>query len=108
MKKPDFSSFNPGKRASLGKLLGLSAACLSMPFPAFAQAGKHRDEVARLAAKSTGLDLPIMQRAFARAPFSHSGFTEEVLDEQQQTADVFFTQKLIPKRIDIRDIVWRG
>ncbi|MDR1461615.1 MAG: aliphatic sulfonate ABC transporter substrate-binding protein [Azoarcus sp.] len=71
-------------------------------------ADRHRDEVARLAAKSTGLDLHIMQRAFARAPFGHSGFTEELLDEQQQTADVFFEQKLIPKRINIREIVWRG
>jgi sulfonate transport system substrate-binding protein len=70
--------------------------------------GRHRDEVARLAAKSTGLDLHIMQRAFARAPFGHSEFTEELLDEQQQTADVFFEQKLIPKRINIREIVWRG
>ncbi|MDR0701424.1 MAG: aliphatic sulfonate ABC transporter substrate-binding protein [Azoarcus sp.] len=68
----------------------------------------HRDEVARLAAKSTGLDLSIMQRAFARAPFSHSAFTGKLLDEQQQTADVFFEQKLIPKRINIRDIVWHG
>ncbi|MDR1661009.1 MAG: aliphatic sulfonate ABC transporter substrate-binding protein [Azoarcus sp.] len=71
-------------------------------------ADKHRDDVARLAAKSTGLDLSIMRRAFARAPFGHAEFSEKLLDEQQQTADVFFEQKLIPKRIDVRDIVWRG
>ncbi|MDR2689998.1 MAG: aliphatic sulfonate ABC transporter substrate-binding protein [Azoarcus sp.] len=71
-------------------------------------ADTHRDEVAVLAAKSTGLDLAIQQRAFSRAPLSHSAFTEEILTGQQQTADVFFEQKLIPHKVNIRDIVWRG
>jgi sulfonate transport system substrate-binding protein len=68
----------------------------------------HRDEVARLVAKSTGLALSIQQRAFGRALLSHSEFTENLLTEQQGTADAFFQQKLIPKRVNIRDIVWRG
>jgi sulfonate transport system substrate-binding protein len=71
-------------------------------------ADAHRDEVARLAAKSTGLALSIQQRAFGRALLSHSEFTEALLTEQQETADAFFQQKLIPKRVNIRDIVWRG
>jgi sulfonate transport system substrate-binding protein len=71
-------------------------------------ADTHRDEVAKLAAKSTGLALSVQQRAFARSELSYSEFTEALLTEQQDSADVFFQQKLIPKRINIRDIVWRG
>jgi len=71
-------------------------------------ADKHRDEVAALAAKSTGLPLSIQQRAFARAPFDHFAFTEDVLANQQATADLFHEHKLIPRHIDIRRIVWRG
>jgi sulfonate transport system substrate-binding protein len=83
-------------------------AALDSLIETIAWADKHRDEVASLAAKSTGLPLSIQQRAFARAKFTHSAFTEALLGEQQRTADVFFEQKLIPKRIDIREIVWRG
>jgi len=68
----------------------------------------HRDEVAALLAKSTGLDLAIQKRATARTVFDHVGFTDEVLKRQQETADAFYREKLIPARIDIREIVWRG
>jgi sulfonate transport system substrate-binding protein len=71
-------------------------------------ADTHRDEVARLAATVTGIELSIQQRAIARAPYGYSDFTPALLDEQQTTADAFFEQKLIPKKINIRDIVWRG
>jgi hypothetical protein len=50
----------------------------------------------------------VQQRAIARAPFSHSELTDAVLDEQQQTADVFFEQNLIPRKLNIRDVIWRG
>ncbi|GHU22160.1 hypothetical protein FACS189497_01970 [Betaproteobacteria bacterium] len=71
-------------------------------------ADTHRDEVAKLAAESTGLALSVQQRAFKRTDFTYSAFTEALLTEQQATADDFFQLKLIPKRINIRDIVWRG
>lgn len=71
-------------------------------------ADTHRDEVAALLAKSTGLDLSIQKRATARAVFDYTAFTDEVLNRQQENADVFFREKLIPVKIDIRDIVWRG
>ncbi|MDR0715961.1 MAG: aliphatic sulfonate ABC transporter substrate-binding protein [Azoarcus sp.] len=83
-------------------------AALDSFIETIAWADKHRDEVAALAAKSTGLDLSIQKRAFARAPLSYSEFTEAVLTEQQATADEFFKHRLIPKKIDIREIVWRG
>jgi sulfonate transport system substrate-binding protein len=71
-------------------------------------ADTHRDEVAKLTAKSTGLELSIQQRALERTAFKYSEFTEAILTEQQETADVFFQQKLIPKQINIRDVIWRG
>jgi sulfonate transport system substrate-binding protein len=71
-------------------------------------ADAHRNEVASLLAQNTGLDLKIQQRATQRTQFTRTAFTDEVLKSQQETADRFFEQKLIPARIDIRDIVWRG
>jgi hypothetical protein len=41
-------------------------------------------------------------------PYPDSEFTETVLAAQQATTDVFFEHGLIPKKIDIREIVWRG
>ncbi|MDR1228430.1 MAG: aliphatic sulfonate ABC transporter substrate-binding protein [Azoarcus sp.] len=87
---------------------GALRAALDSIIDTIAWADKHRDEVAALAAKNTGLPLSIQQRAFARAPISHFAFSEEVLTQQQATADEFFALKLIPRRIDIRQIVWRG
>lgn len=71
-------------------------------------ADTHRDEVAALLARSTGLDLAIQKRATDRAVFDHTPFTDDILNRQQETADVFFHEKLIPAKINIRDIVWRG
>jgi sulfonate transport system substrate-binding protein len=71
-------------------------------------ADAHRDEVAALLAKSTGLDLAVQKRATDRAVFDYTAFTDEVLNRQQENADVFFREKLIPAQSNIRDSVWRG
>jgi len=71
-------------------------------------ADTHRDEIAALLAKSTGLDLAIQKRATARAVFDQTAFTDDVLNRQQETADVFFRAGLIPAKVNIRAIVWRG
>lgn len=67
----------------------------------------NRDEVAALAAQVTGIDVAVQRNAFRRAQLQFGPVTEQVLAEQQQIADTFYQQKLIPKPIQVRDIWWR-
>lgn len=67
----------------------------------------HRDEVAALAAQVTGIDVAVQKNAFRRAQLKFGPVTEQVLVQQQQIADTFYQQKLIPKPIQVRDIWWR-
>ncbi|PAY03408.1 sulfonate ABC transporter substrate-binding protein [Bradyrhizobium sp. UFLA03-84] len=69
----------------------------------------HPDEVAKsLAAAVTGVPLDIQTIAARRAGFSVGPVTDDVMATQQGVADRFFKLGLIPKRIAIRDIVWRN
>lgn len=67
----------------------------------------HRDEVAELAAQVTGIDVAVQRHAYRRAQLSFGPVTEPVLAQQQQIADAFYQQKLIPRPIQVREIWWR-
>jgi sulfonate transport system substrate-binding protein len=66
----------------------------------------NRPEVAAVQAAATGLPLEPWKRAIDRAEFRVAPLSERVLDEQQRVADRFHRLGLIPKLINIRDIVW--
>jgi sulfonate transport system substrate-binding protein len=68
----------------------------------------HRDEVARSLAAITGVPLDIQTLAANRANFVVGPVTEEIVETQQGVADRFYKLGLIPKPIQIRDIVWRN
>lgn len=70
--------------------------------------GRHRDELATLAAEATGIDVKSWSTAFARAEFSFSPITEAHIAQQQQLADTFLSLGIIPRKINVRDIVWRA
>jgi len=70
--------------------------------------GKHRDELAALAAEATGIDVKSWSTAFARAEFTLGPLTEAHVAQQQQLADTFQSLGIIPRRINVRDIVWRA
>jgi sulfonate transport system substrate-binding protein len=70
--------------------------------------GRHRDELAALAAEATGIDVRSWSTAFARADFSFGPITDAHVAQQQQLADTFQSLGIIPRRIDVRDIVWRA
>jgi len=70
-------------------------------------AEQHRDEVARSLAAITGVPLDIQTVAANRANFVVGPITDEIVATQQGVADRFYKLGLIPKAIQIRDIVWR-
>ncbi|WP_294540975.1 aliphatic sulfonate ABC transporter substrate-binding protein [uncultured Rhodoblastus sp.] len=69
-------------------------------------AAAHRDETAKLFAEASGVDFVAQKRSVDRAEYTFSPLTPAVLDLQQQVADRYFKLKLIPNRIDVREIVW--
>jgi sulfonate transport system substrate-binding protein len=72
------------------------------------RAGRHREELATLAAEATGIDVRSWSTAFARADFSLGPVTDAHVAQQQQLADTFQSLGIIPRRINVRDVVWRG
>jgi sulfonate transport system substrate-binding protein len=70
--------------------------------------GQHRDELAALASEATGIDRKSWSAAFARSDFTFGPITEAQVAQQQQLADTFQTLGVIPRKINVRDIVWRA
>ena len=61
----------------------------------------HKDEAAQLLVKPTGLDLKILQTSIGRMSFGVAPISPEVIEKQQQVADAFYGQQLIPHKINI-------
>lgn len=69
---------------------------------------ENPQEVARILAKYTGLDVPTFERVLERRPSFRVSYIEpSVADEQQNIADNFQRLNLIPKPIVVREIVWQ-
>lgn len=73
-----------------------------------AWAGEHRGELAALAAEATGIDVQSWTTAFARAEFTLSPVTDAHVAQQQQLADTFQSLGIIPRKLDVSEIVWRA
>ena len=66
----------------------------------------NRAEVATSLAAVTGIPLDIQTIAANRATFTIGPITEDIIVTQQGVADAFHKLGLIPKAINVRDIVW--
>jgi sulfonate transport system substrate-binding protein len=66
----------------------------------------HRGEIAQQLAEITGIELETQRLAAQRANYAITPLTDDVIESQQQVADLFFKLGLIPKAIRIRDAVW--
>ncbi len=73
---------------------------------AFAWAATHQDAWARVVAREIGVPLAYVQDEFRRASdvFSLRPVDEAAIRSQQQVADVFAEQKLIPRPVDVRPL----
>ena len=63
-------------------------------------------EVALALAPITGLDVVTLEKALARGGYGISYLNDKVIVEQQKIADTFYDLKLIPKKLDIKSVVW--
>jgi sulfonate transport system substrate-binding protein len=70
--------------------------------------GEHRDELAALAAESTGIDAKTWSAAFSRAEFTFGPITPALVAQQQQLADTFQSLAIIPRKINVSEYVWQG
>ncbi len=64
----------------------------------------NRDLLAAELAPLFGIPKPVLDVVTARAEYGTGPITPEILSEQQKIADTFFDLKLIPKRIQVRDV----
>ncbi len=71
-------------------------------------AANHRDEVAALQAKETGLPLELLKQTAQRDDFRLRPITSEIIAAQQTIADRFFKLGLIPKQIATADASFTG
>ncbi|QDM15569.1 sulfonate ABC transporter substrate-binding protein [Tardiphaga sp. vice352] len=77
----------------------------------FAEEGKwaadHRAEVATSLREATGVDKDATIRAVNRSQYGVTPITDKVIATQQETADRFFKLGLIPKAVNVKEIVWK-
>jgi sulfonate transport system substrate-binding protein len=69
-------------------------------------AESHRDQVGRVLAEVTGVDLDIQTKAAQRSSFAIGKLTDDIVATQQAVADSFFRLGLIPRQIVVREAVW--
>ncbi|MFN6570279.1 sulfonate ABC transporter substrate-binding protein [Dendronalium sp. ChiSLP03b] len=65
-------------------------------------------EVAKFLAPELGIDARVLEIAEKRREYGVLPITDEVISGQQQIADTFYKIKLIPKSINVSEIVWKG
>ncbi|KRR16327.1 ABC transporter substrate-binding protein [Bradyrhizobium lablabi] len=70
-------------------------------------AERHPDEVAKAQAEATGVDIDAVKRFVARSNYRVVPVDDEVVRSQQAIADRFAKLGLIPKPVNVSDIVWK-
>jgi sulfonate transport system substrate-binding protein len=70
-------------------------------------ADTHHEEVAKAQAEATGVDIEAIRRFVDRSNYRVVPVDGEVIKSQQAVADRFARLGLIPKPVNVSDIVWR-
>ncbi|MBE9208761.1 sulfonate ABC transporter substrate-binding protein [Nostoc sp. LEGE 06077] len=65
-------------------------------------------EVAKFLSPALGIDAGVLEVAEKRRDYGVLPLTDDVIRAQQEIADTFYKIKLIPKSINISEIVWKG
>lgn len=73
-----------------------------------AWANSHKPEVSRILAQQIGLPEPVITTWQARAGYGVTALTPEIIATQQKTADIFYDQGLIPRKVDVSQVVWKA
>lgn len=69
-------------------------------------ADQHRSEIVKTLHEATSFDTEALDRAVNRSQFGVTPLTDKIIASQQATADRFLKLGLIPKPINVKDIVW--
>lgn len=69
---------------------------------------EHKEEAAKLLQKPTGLDFNILNTSIARMGFGVTPISNQVAGAQQQVADAFYQEKLIPNKLNIQAAILGG
>lgn len=69
-------------------------------------ASSHREALVQLAAQDTGLDPQAWSVVYGRAHLGLQPLTAEHIAQQQQLADRFHQLGIIPRALQVQDIVW--
>jgi sulfonate transport system substrate-binding protein len=102
----DVAAFFLANRTFAEKHPGLVSSALAGLSEGADWASAHRDEVAQALAAVTGVPYPVQKVAADRTQFAVRPLSDEILANQQTTADRFHRLGLIPRAITVRDIVW--
>ncbi len=70
-------------------------------------ADQHHEEVAKAQAEATGVDLDAIRRFVDRSTYRVVPVDGDVIESQQAVADRFARLGLIPKPINVSEIVWK-
>ncbi|MHC2277946.1 ABC-type nitrate/sulfonate/bicarbonate transport system substrate-binding protein [Bradyrhizobium diazoefficiens] len=70
-------------------------------------ADSHHEDVAKAQAEATGVDIEAIRRFVARSNYRVVPIDAEVVKSQQVVADRFAKLGLIPKPVNVSDIVWK-
>lgn len=65
-------------------------------------------EVAKFLESQLGIEAAILEVSEKRRKYGVSPLTPEVITGQQKLADTFHKIKLIPKQVQVQDVVWQG
>ncbi|WP_180135889.1 sulfonate ABC transporter substrate-binding protein [Acinetobacter sp. YH12070] len=66
---------------------------------------KNQDEAAKLLEGKTGLGLDVLKTSISRLGNQVTPITTQVAQEQQQVADAFYNEKLIPNKLNIESVI---
>ena len=70
-------------------------------------ADSHHEEVAKAQAEATGVDIEAIRRFVGRSNYRVVPIDREIIKSQQAVADRFAKLGLIPKHVNVSDIVWK-
>lgn len=68
-------------------------------------AGQNRSQAAELISPEIGVAVPVLLSTFENRAYGLGPVDDQILKDQQEIADLFFQQKLIPKAIQVREAV---
>lgn len=64
---------------------------------------KNPDKLAELVSPDVGIDVPTLKQIQAKSAYGLLPITEKIVDKQQQIADLWCNQGLLPKKVNVKD-----